>query len=146
MATTRQDQMNWSGYEVMHMRWNDYNEFQQELIDAVWQGSNNPPIGLEEITENSWWHNFMTSVPILVFNLQVYQGKDKGLLPMRVFLDESGGGLAVSWEYNYKGDAAPKYYRVGCHHQWLEISCTRGGLHVYRCSVCNRVQEIDSSG
>lgn len=142
----KQDEINWSGYEIMHMRWNDYNEFQQELIDAVWQGYNNPPIGLEEMSENDWWHNFMTYMPILVFNLQVLRNRDLPLLPMRVFLDEFGGGLAVSWEYNYRYNSIPKYYRIGCHHQWVEIQATYGGQHIYKCSVCNRIRETDSSG
>jgi hypothetical protein len=146
MATTEQDQANWSGYEIVHNEWHDYTPHQRDLIDAVWQGYNNEPVGLEVISENNWWYNFMTYMPDIIFNLQIWRGRGQGMPPMRVFLDSTGGGLAVSWEYNHKGDASPIYYRVGCHHDWKEIESTYGGQHTYMCSVCKRIQEVDSSG
>ena len=145
MATTPMDRLNWSGYEHCSSSWRVMSLERQALIDSVWQGYNKAPVGLEEMSENDWWHWFMTYMPLLSFNLQV-ERRGKCPLSMRVFMYSDGSGLAVSWEYSYKEDAKPVYYRVGCHHEWQEVYATYGGEHLDKCTKCGCERYRDSSG
>lgn len=151
----KQDEVNWSSCSIEHAGWNDLSELQQQVASEVWRGYNHPPIGLEEISAHEWWWYFNGIQYILTFTLFVVFDENGNRINgpgqhLTVWLDATGSGLAAEFKY-YDAHGRPNYgnpvtyYRVGCHHNWIEISATMTGQHVDRCDVCGRVKGRDSS-
>lgn len=127
--------------------------------------NNTAPEGFREVTESEFAQNLSS---VAIKGSQEYKQlttdfaghKFDVMIRVYLFTFYDGTGVGMETVYNYGGgdggNFSLRYYAFGCDHSFEEISVTdckardisHYGMfcHVYECSKCGRLEQVDSSG